>query len=297
MNSIRRIAGIAVALCLAASLGTVARAEVGVVIHVGGGVSSYLEQGIVDDPDPISSAWIRHHPAGGIRIVLNEDGAANGDGEPSLVVHPASGLPIVAWARNAPGGYDVVISRFDGVMWTFPQIVADEAADALDPYLAIDPDDGSIHLVYWVHGTVPRVMHRQAPADLSSWSTAVQVSHPADVACRPSAVVHEGVLQVAYEVHDPGYGATPRQIMLAVADGQAFASQILATTHHPDENRPQVHAGDGRLWVEWIDASADMAWTRRQLAGDWDSVQIEFFETPEQREFHIRGRIRALALQ
>ena len=44
-------------------------------------------------------------------------------------------------------------------------------------------------------------MHRQAPADLLSWSEPVQVSQPAEIAARPAAVFHDGALMLVYEVH------------------------------------------------------------------------------------------------
>jgi hypothetical protein len=274
-----------------------ARAEVGAVVRNDGAVSFYVEQSIVDDPDPIGSAWAADHPGGTGRVSLNADGAANGDGDPSLVATQPSGSPVAAWARSTPEGYDIVVSRFDGIAWTTPQVVADSSADELDPYLALDPGDGSIHLLYWVNDASPRVLHRQAPSDLSSWSAPVQVSHPNDIACRPSAVIHEGALHVAYEVHDLGYGTTPRQIMLAVRDDQVFASEILTTTLYAGENWPRVHSANGRLWVDWVDHEYEMTWIRQLPAGPWETVQTEDFQTPEEREFHVRGLIRELALR
>jgi hypothetical protein len=298
MSSVRRKAGIALwAGAFAIVFASGARAEVGAVARDDGAVSFYVEQSIVDDPDPIGSAWEAHHPEESGRVSLNADGAANGDGDPSLVATGPSGSPVAAWARSTPGGYDIVVSRFDGIAWTTPQVVADSPADELDPYLAVDRGDGSIHLLYWVDDASARVLHRQAPADLSSWSVPVQVSHPNDVACRPSAVVHEGELHVAYEVHDFGYGTTPRQIMLAVQEDQFFASEILTTTLHAGENWPRVHSAAGRLWVDWIDSEYEMTWIRRLPAGSWEPVQIEDFQTPEEREFHVRGLIRELALR
>jgi hypothetical protein len=271
-------------------------AEVGVVIRPDGTVSSYVEQGIVDDPDPIGSAWVRNHPDGGIRIALNPDGAGDGDGDPALLARPAPEYPIAAWAESTPGGYDIVVSRFDGAAWTVPEVVADEAADEFDPQLARDPQDGTVHLVYWVHDPVPRVVHRQAPADLASWSPAAPVSHPNEAACRPSVALHDGVVHVVYEVHDLGHGTTPRRIMLAIHDGQQFASEMVATTLHDGENWPRVHGAGALVWIDWIDAVGEMTWTRRVLGGPWEPVEIESFQTPEEREFHVRGLIRLLAL-
>lgn len=297
MRNVRRIAGVVLlASALAALLGSGARAEVGVVVHDNGAVSVYVEQGIVDDPDPISSAWIPHHPVGSGRIPLNTDGAANGDDDPSLITDPASGFAVAAWARNSPGGYDIVVSRFESSAWSPPQVVADSAADERDPHLVFDPSDGSIHLLYWIDDGAPRIIHRQAPSDLSSWSAPVQVSEPDSDACRPWGVFHDGALHVVYEGHDLGLGTTPRRIVLAIRQDQVFSSQILTTTQYAGENRPQAHSADGTLWVDWIDLEWEMTWMRQLPTGAWGPVEVETFQTPEEREFHVRGVIRSHAL-
>jgi hypothetical protein len=298
MISVRRIAGIvSFGGLLAAVLPPGARAEVGAVVHADGAVSAYVEQGIVDDPDPISSAWIPYHPAISSRVVLNPDGAVNGDGDPTLVTDPASSFAVAAWARSSPGGYDIVVSRFDASAWTPPQVVADSPADELDPHLVLDPSDGSIHLLYWIDDGAPRILHRQAPSDLSSWSAPAQVSEPGSDACRPWGVFHDGLLHVVYEEHDLGLGTTPRQIVLAIRQGQTFSSQILATTQYAGENRPQAHSANGTLWVDWIDLEWEMTWIQQLPGGSWEPVEVEYFETPEEREFHVRELIRTRALQ
>ncbi len=296
MNSIRRIVETVVLTGVLAVLsGMPAWAEIGVFVQANGSPSTYGLQGIVDDPEPVGTTWIRYFPDTPQRSVLNDQGFANGDGRPSLIMR--STLPIAAWARNSPAGYDIVVSRFQDGSWTVPQTLADSSADELDPALVLDASDGSIHLLYWVLDGTPRVMHRQAPADLSSWSAAVQVSQPGEIACRPSGTIHEGLLQVVYEVHSLDYGSTPRQIVLAVEDGPAFSSEVLATTQYAGDNWPQVRSFRDKIWVDWIDTDCDMGWTRRQPAGGWEPVQAEYFETPEERDYHVRQQVRILALQ
>jgi hypothetical protein len=275
-----------------------AHAEVGVIEQIQG-PTSYILQSIVDEPEPIdhSAIWVRYSATAPGRRVLNEGGYLNGDGRPSLVTDPASHFPIVAWAKNSPTGFDIVISRFDGTDWTTPQIVAGSPADELDPHLSIDPGDGSIHLVYWIHDASPRVLWHEAPADLSTWSPATQVSATGDLAVRPSGVFHDGQFRVAYELHDLGYGTTPRQIVLATRNGPGFSSQILTTTQYAGDNWPSVHSSGDRLWVDWIDTDFEMTWIRKIQGAPWGSVEIEFFQTPEEREFHVRGLVRQKALE
>lgn len=300
MSNLERPAGMLLpSLTLALLLAVPVRAEVGVFIRPDGLPLPYVLKSIIDEPEPIDSFtfWLRHSPDLSNRHVLNEGGFANQDGRPSLIMSWEPGFPLAAWSRNSPEGYDIVISRFDGSDWTPPQVVAGAGADELDPHLSVDPGDGSIHLVYWIDDGAPRVMHRQAPADLSGWSAPQQVSEQAGASCRPSGAFHEGVLHVAYELHDLGQGTTPRHIMLAVREGGSFSSQVLTPTQHAGENRPEVHSANGRLWVDWIDSDCEAAWTRRAPGGGWEPVLTEPFASPEERDFHVRGRIRQLAAQ
>jgi hypothetical protein len=123
----------------------------------------------------------------------------------------------------------------------------------------------------------------------------VQVSAPAEIACRPSATFHGGILHVAFESHPLGLGTTPRQIVVATQTAAGFSSEIVATTHHAGPNRPQVHGAGDRLWVDWIDTASDMAWMRRVSGGPWEGVEAEVFQSAEERDFHVRGLIRTLA--
>jgi hypothetical protein len=256
---------------------------------------------IGDDPDPINQIWRQYSVPGTGRAVLNPEGDANGDGMPSMLIDPGSGLLAVAWARNSATGFDVVISRFDAGAWTTPQVVAGTSANELDPQLVLDAD-GSVHLFYWVDGASPRVFHRQAPADLSSWSAPLLVSHPGQSACRPAGVVFQGVLRVAYEVHDFGFGNAPRQIVLARFTNGAFVTEVVSITNNLGNVSPEVHAHGGRLWVDWVDAetsggSGEVAWIRLNPQGHWESIHYESFVNREQRDFLVRGGVRMRAIE
>ncbi len=297
MSKARRIGSVGVFFLVLLGLpGPPAPAEVGAVVYAGGMTAGYIEVGIIEDPEPIGNAWVRHHPQGGIRFALNEEGAANGDGDPALITDLA-GYPLAAWSRHTPAGYDIVVSRFDGVQWSTPETVSGLPADELDPQLIRDPGDGSIHLLYWINDGAPRVMHRQAPSDLASWSSATQLSDFGHIACRPSGAFHQGSLFVAYELHGAALGSTPRQIVLTTANGQAPSFQILATTYQAGQNWPRVHAAGSLLWLDWIDTSCDMAWRKQVVPLSWEPVDSQHFDSSEQRDFHTRGLIRQLVLQ
>jgi len=207
----------------------------------------------------------------------------------------------VAWARNSASGFDVVISRFDNGTWSVPEVVVDTAANALDPQLVLDTS-GNIHMIYWVDGATPQVFHVQAPADLSSWSAPVLVSQPGQPACRPAGAIFQGILRVAYEVHDFGFGNAPRQVVLARFDSGAFVPEVVAITNNLGDVRPEVHAHAGRLWVDWVDTettggSGEVAWTQLDAQGHWQPIQYAPFGNPEQRDYLVRGGVRMQAIQ
>jgi len=256
---------------------------------------------IGDDPDPINQVWRQYSPPGAGRAVLNPEGDTNGDGMPSMLADPGTGSLTVAWSRNSPAGFDLVISRFENGAWTTPQIIAGTPENELDPELVLDPG-GIVHLFYWVDGAVPRVFHMQAPPDLSSWSAPLLVSQPGQAACRPAGVVFQGVLRVAYEVHDFGYGNTPRQVVLARFSNGAFVPEVVSITNNLGDVRPQVHAHAGRIWVDWVDAettggSGEVGWSRLDAQGHWEPIRYEPFINLEQRDYFVRGGVRMKAIE
>ena len=290
-----RIVGVAIVLCLIASP---VAGEVGTILDDPDPYGNpYILQTILDDLDPFGIVWQPYHVGNDSYHILNPQGYDNGDGYPSVAKSPVTREPLVAWARNSAEGYDVVLSRFTGGAWTTPEVLAGDSIDEMDPVLVINPSSGDVHLFYWEDGSTRRVMHRVAPADLSTWSPPVQVSAAGEDACRPSGVFHDGVLQVVYEVHDYGYQQTPRQVVLARLEGAAFVPEIVAVTTHAGNVRPEVHSQAGRIWIDWIDASDEMAWTRKDSQGQWEPLRYETFESVEQREFHVRGAIRMQAIQ
>ena len=295
--------GILVLLVALALTPVVVEAEVGAVYESGISiqVSGPYILSIIEDGDPVTAAWTRHSPLLGSRQVLNQDGATNGDGLPSVVFNPISGLPIVAWGKNNGSGFDIVESHFENGAWTTPAIIVAGVATSIDPEpsIALDRQTGDVHIVYLTDDAAPKVMHTEATASLASWTTPVQVSEIGEKALRPSAVIHQGTLTVAYESHGSGVGSAPRQITIATSDGLGgFTHETIATTHNGNPNRPQLHTGMGTsLWIDWLDDPNDMAWAMWQPVMGWGFVQIEPFTDIEDRDYHARGRVKRLVTQ
>jgi hypothetical protein len=293
MNRIRG-GTLAFACALAGSALVPARAEVGIATSGSLRVPYVLAQ-ITDDSDPWGGAWKRLTYELD-RTVLNPEGFLNGDGTPSLEVLP-DGRVVAAWARNSAAGYDVVASVHAAAGWSAVQVIADSTESEVDPSLAVEPD-GTVHVVYTVQdqqAQESRVVHRQAPADLSAWSAEVLVSQPGEVARRPSAGWDGQALRVGYEVDPFGLGQTPRSIAAARLEGGAFEGEIVAVSTFAGDLAPRIHCTSSRVWIDWTDAEDEVAWTRLDLQGSWEPLRYVPYETLSQQEFQVRPGLRQAA--
>ncbi|ANM31683.1 hypothetical protein ABI59_22185 [Acidobacteria bacterium Mor1] len=161
----------------------------------------------------------------------------------------------------------------------------------------IDPATGDVHLFWWVDDSTPAVLHSVAPQDLSSWSVPDVVSSPTEASLRPFGTMHNGNLYVAYEVHDYGYGATPRQIVLSQDIEGTFVPQIVTVTSYDGTIAPQVHSSNGKLWVDWIDSDDEAGWSRMGAGGQWEPVQLMPYDDEMELRYHVRGAIKLIAQQ
>ncbi|NNE35192.1 MAG: exo-alpha-sialidase [Rhodothermales bacterium] len=246
---------------------------------------------LTDGDGPWGSVWESHSTEEQVHV-LNGDGEANQDGQPTILLHPHTRVPIVAWPRRTATGYDIVVSRFRNGSWDEPSVVAIGDGGTLDPYLIADPTTGEVHLFYRMGEGRPHIEHRSASDDATSWSGATVVSAPGEIAVRPSAAWHLGRLLVAYEVHVDALEGASRQIVVAEPDGATWINEIVASTAHNGRSDPQIHSDGTRIWVDWIDAPDALSWTCREDDGSWASLETEAFSGAEDREYHVRGRVK-----
>jgi len=245
---------------------------------------------IIDDPDPTGRLRRRILYTGEQGIII-PFGQVEFASVPSVLFTVRMATPIAAWSRDSGSGFDIVASRLVRGVWAPPTSVSSWPADELDPQLTEDPADGSVHLVYWVDGAEPFVVHRSAPADLSAWSEPEVVSAPAERSSRPAATFAGGALRVVYESYGVAEDTTTRMIVLASRTEVGFTHEVVATTDFPSPSWPRVHDAGDRLWVEWIDAAGQMAWRRGRAGGGFEPVALEPFEGKEGPAL-ARGRIR-----
>lgn len=287
-----RLGLITVVLAGSASL---TRSEVSAVVDPDAGSKGSIYLGvIVDGPDPINGIWLRVgvYPT---RKVLNESGAQRGDGPPTVLGTPG-GVCAVAWAKRNPGGYDVVLSRFVDGAWQAEETLANSAIDELDPVFVTLPD-GSVRLIYWEAGPVPRILARTASPDLSAWTAAEVVSEPGVQSARPAAVIHDGALWIVYEVHQAGSDTAPRQVVAARFTGTGWQREVLAVSWAEQPLHPEIHSRSGQLWIDWIDAPGQVLWLRRELPGSWTTIGNVPYTTELERDYFARGTVRVLAVE
>jgi hypothetical protein len=208
------------------------------------------------------------------------DGASESAAPPPVVqFNPVSGYPIAVWTAGAATddagpsdrGADVLFTHFRVGGWSEPVLLAEGGAD---PSLAIDPVSGRVHLVFWTPADGGAVWHRQAPADLSSWSAPVRVSDRREAAARPVLLHHGGKLSIAYERHLVGLGSSPREIVLAEREGTGFVRTALALTSHEGRTWVRLDSDGDRLLVRWVNAEHQAGWILRGDDGTWGTVQF-----------------------
>ncbi|HXV76056.1 MAG TPA: hypothetical protein VD788_07000, partial [Candidatus Polarisedimenticolaceae bacterium] len=223
---------------------------------------------IIDDPDPTGRSrssrprLLHSTPA----IELDH---RRGDERPSLLAFPADDRPIVAWARKGRDGFDVVISSRVGGRWSEPVVLAGSPADELDPRLAVDPRDGTVHVVFWVRDATPAVIHRQAPADLAQWSEPRFVSPPGEAAMRPSPSIDDGRLRIVYEAHAAAEGSTPHLIVLATDGPGGFTTEVVGLSLHDGANLATIDGTGWRLRVRWDESLFEGIEAERLDDGRW----------------------------
>lgn len=265
------------------------RADVVVVQRVNGPAVPIIV-GIIEDSDPVGT-WTRTLTRPDA-IHLNVNGDLNGDGRPSMAHDPDSGRTAVAWARFNGSDHDVVVSVFDGGAWSDPVVVAGGTGDQLDPALAIDPADGSLHVAYWNAAPDERVYHAVGTPAGDSWSPPVPVSEPGDIAVRPGLAFHQGSPVIAYESHNFGIEGLPKQIVVATHDGGAWTHEAVEQTQRTGTNRVGVHSVYGRLWVDWIDDDGSLGFRAKPPGGPWGPTEFEPFADGVDLEYDARSRIR-----
>ena len=183
-----------------------ARADVAAVLDENG---DYLRTDIRLVRDGrISSVWLASGPrdrgdrhSGAERVPFNESGAYRADGVPSVADHPLTGLPWAVWSFNEDGDYELALSYFDGRYWSSPALLgsAPNGVDDLQPKLAFTPDGRPV-ITWWrmSRDGSEQTVWLQSRAG-GEWLEPVRISSTRHAARRPSLLLEDGKLIVAFE--------------------------------------------------------------------------------------------------
>ncbi len=280
------------AALLVATLAPCSRAEISVGERVA--APSFLAggPGNGDDPYPWPTwAVMRQHvdPS----LVLNPAGDDNGDGPAAWAIDPATGNPVVAWAWWDGHDHEIVLSRWTGSEWSAWEQVTENDLDDVDPAITVAAD-GTVRLAWWRTENGHRtVWYRDLGAEGAS---AEEVTPLPRAGSRPGVALHGGEVKVAFQREEAGV----REVRVATRSA-GWAEELVASTSYAGpagdgDIDVQVHARGGHLWVDWVDAAGQLAWSEWDAAaGAWGEVRHEAYSWDSEVETEPIARVRARA--
>lgn len=166
---------------------------------------------------------------------------------------------------------DILYSYFDGSTWS-PAVTLSELAKAdASPVLAFDGDGG--RRIVWQSASDTIVLKTQA-AGSSTWTPESTVSHVSETASNPWVVVDGENDYVSFEVL-PAEG--PRYVVVSKFDPEGHVERSFeVSSNSSSEVHPQLHTGQGFVWVDWIDSDSTMGFSVL-INGAWTSVDFEAY--------------------
>ncbi len=247
---------------------------------------------ITDDSDPVG-IWLQYRPVPPNQV-LNADGHARGDGRPDIVWRENS-WPVVVWAYNAGGDFDVAFSEWDGAQWTATAFLTSGTDDERDPGLFVEPD-GTTHVVWWTAGPSEEAWLATRQAGSPTWDPPVLVTAGPENGRRPSVTIFGGELVVAYERDSLSSGMAQDITVATPQPGGAFTFETIGATARTEPLDVRVHAESGHLWVDWKHEAGEFGCAERQSGGGWAGLGPEPWVDPswvgvEETRKAIRGGI------
>ena len=109
-------------------------------------------------------------------------------------------------------------------------------------------------------------------------SLAVPVTGAGQTGRRPSVVVHDGSLMVAYE-RDSVFGLTQDVVVATDVGGGNFTKERVASTPGTQALDPVIHTKAGRLWIEWMHDDENFGCVHFGESG-WSDVIIAPWTNP-----------------
>ncbi len=225
--------------------------------------------GTGDDPYPWPT-WAPFRQNADSVLMLNPSGDDNGDGPAAWAIDPATGNPVVAWAWWDGSDHEIVLSRWTGTAWSDWEHVTDNDLDDVDPAVEV-AEDGTVRITWWrVENGHRTVWFR----DLSRRDgVAEEVTPLPRAGSRPGLALVSGDAKVSYQREEAGV----RKVIVATRS-TGWSEEVVASTSYAGpagdgDIDVEVHARGGHLWVDWVNAAGELAWSEWDPAtGAWGDV-------------------------
>ena len=235
---------------------------------------SFLATSGGEHPDPFPG-WRPVRQNADASLMLNSSGDDNGDGPAAFAIDPATGNPVVTWAWWDGSDYEIVLSRWTGSEWSAREQLTDNALDDEDPAITVTAD-GGIRVTWWRTENGHRtVWYRDLALEEAS---AEEVTPLPRAGSRPGVANWEGDVKVAFQHEESGV----REVRVATRS-TGWTDELVASTAYAGpagdgDIDVRIHALAGHLWVDWVDADGQLAWSEWDaVAGTWSTPAHEAY--------------------
>lgn len=258
----------------------------------GTSVNTLILASVVDDPNPIG-VWLQYRPVAPSQV-LNADGHARGDGRPDIVWKD-NAWPVVTWAYNAGGDFDIAVSEWDGTQWTATTLLTSSTVDERDPRVFVEPD-GTIHVLWWTAGASDEIYVATRQSGSSTWNQPVLVTTGTETGRRPTVAVFDGILLVAYERSSMSPGMAQDIVVATLQPGGGFTFEVIGATARTEALDVMLHAEQDHVWADWKHEVGEFGCAEHQSGTGWGGNAPEPWADPswigiEETRKAIRGQI------
>jgi hypothetical protein len=214
------------------------------------------------------------------RILLNENGDCNLDGEPHFAIDPTAGLPAVVWSKFDGNDYEIAYSYFNGSIWSNYEFLTDNDQNDFDSRLAFN-NEGTIKVTWWVDEPVPEIYYK-IRKNSEPWSSSVRVSNISENSKYPSLVASADTSYIPYEISHP-----PNNKYIIIGSGTdapdpipSFSLANIGSSDFGQKSEPLPHSENGHLWVDWIYDGGFLCWSEK-IGDQWTVQRYEPYSDSE----------------
>lgn len=215
------------------------------------------------------------------RVLLNENGDLNADGEPSFAINPITGSPEVVWSKFDGIDYEIAYSYFEGLEWSEYEIITYNNINDFDPCIAFN-NDGTVKVAWWSDEPIQQVYYKVRKNN-GEWSLTLRVSDFLETSRFPSITALNNLSYVGYEsLANPGekniclgtIGEDPDPIP------QLLTRKKVGTGNLVPNSEPMPHNENDHIWIDWIYDENFLCWSEK-IDDEWTPQRYEPYSGPE----------------